>query len=105
MTLEAAMAALYSQELANLTLRDPRRLVAVLRAMWQPITTAPAEGRIMLYRPSTRVESARVVMGWYRGANKRPYWTHDLEAMLGIREARRHQPTHWCPIHPPLTNV
>jgi hypothetical protein len=106
MTVEAAliagMQAALDQRFADCTLSDPRRMAAALRAVWQPIATAPTDARIVLYRPSSPVESARVVLGWYAASSKRPYWTHDLEAMLGIREARRHQPTHWCPVFPPL---
>jgi hypothetical protein len=102
MTLRAAMDAMHSPELAERTLGDPVRMVAALRALWQPIATAPMDARVVLYRPSA--PKATVVMGWYCSANKRPYWTHDLESLLGIKEARRHQPTHWCPIYPPLTH-
>lgn len=99
--------AFYGPSLGELTLHDPRRLVAALQNMWQPIETAPLQGRIMLYRPSSPFERAHVVIGWYNpdkdaARRPRPYWSHDLEAMTGTKEARRHPPTLWCPVFPPL---
>jgi hypothetical protein len=72
---------------------------------WQPIETAPKDGtRILLYRPSY-FDWARVIGGnWCdeKIAKKpRPYWTHDRECLIGVLEARQHQPTHWMPLPPP----
>jgi hypothetical protein len=98
----AAIDAFYGPSMGKLTLRDPARLVAALQKMWQPIETAPLVGRIVLYRPSSPLEQARVVMGWYNAKHARPYWSHDLQGITGIKEARRHAPTLWCPVFLPL---
>lgn len=107
MDLTRAIDAFYGASLGELTLRDPHRLVAALQSMWQPIETAPLHGRVMLYRPSSPFERARVVIGEYNAdkdaaRRPRPYWSHDLEAMTGTKEARRHPPTLWCPVFLPL---
>lgn len=72
---------------------------------WQDISTAPKDGtRILLYRP-THILDARIVFGRWdsdRYAKKpRPYWSHDLEPLWGVREARDCQPTRWAPTPEP----
>ena len=103
--LEQAMEVLYDQRFKDCTLRDPARLVAALQSMWQLIETAPHDQRIVLYRPSSPFERARIVIGYYNADGEaarrpRPYWSHDCEPSTGTKEARKHPPTHWCPIYP-----
>jgi hypothetical protein len=67
---------------------------------WQPIETAPKQaGRILLYR------DGRVVCGqWHTdqyAKNPKPYWTHDLIDVFGIRDARSRPPTDWMPLPDP----
>jgi hypothetical protein len=109
MTVEAAliagMQAAFDQQFADCTLSDPRRMAAALQAMWQPIETAPRDQRIVLYRPSSPIERARVVIGQYNpnsdaAKRPRPYWSHDCETFTGTKEARSHPPTHWCLLYP-----
>lgn len=107
--LERAMEVLYDQRFKDCTLRDPARLLAALQSMWQPIETAPKDQRIVLYRPSSPLERARVVIGYYNpdlGAphHPSPYWGHDCELLTGTDEARNHPPTHWCLLYPLPTN-
>lgn len=102
---EQAMEVLYDQRFKDCTLRDPARLQAALQSLWQPIETAPKGQRIVLYRPSSPFERARVVIGQYEpnsdaARRPRPYWSHDCETFTGTKEARRHPPTHWCPLYP-----
>jgi hypothetical protein len=68
---------------------------------WQPIETAPKNERILLFRPSG-YPWGRVVIGQYDNEQyakqPRPHWRHDLDHILGKREAREVQPTHWQPL-------
>ena len=67
---------------------------------------APLRGRVLLYRPTSPHQLAQVVLGWYNpdadAKRPRPYWSHDLQAVTGIKEARRYAPTTWCPVFLPL---
>lgn len=67
---------------------------------WQPIETAPRDGRrVLLYW------DGHVVCGNWdedRYANRpRPYWRHDMERIFGIRALRATPPTHWRPLPAP----
>jgi hypothetical protein len=50
-----------------------------------------------LYRATAHV-SLYVVIGHWDSGHGEPYWSHDAERSLGIREARKFQPTHWMPL-------
>ena len=70
-------------------------------AKWQPIETAPRDGtRVLLFRQS-HITGAQIVFGRWNDdrfrPRPRPYWTHDLERVWGVTEAREAQPTHWMP--------
>lgn len=98
--------AFYSPTWAERTLRDPDRLIAALQGLWQPMDNAPLQGRVLLYRPTSPHLEAQVVMGWYNSnatatRRPRPYWSHDLQAVTGTKEARRHAPSAWCPVFLP----
>ena len=71
---------------------------------WRPIETAPKDGtRIILLMGNLGVQVGRWETQKY---NKKPvpYWTCDIEALLGIGSMRDNQPTHWRPLPiPPLT--
>ena len=75
---------------------------------WQPIETAPKDERILLYRPSS-YPWASVVFGKFdsdRYAKKpRPYWSHDLERIAGVKDARDAPPTHWQPLPAPPSST
>lgn len=101
------MAAFYGASLGGRTLRDPDRLIAALQGLWQPMDNAPLQGRVLLYRPTSPHVEAQVVMGWYNSnataaRRPRPYWSHDLQAVTGIKEARRNAPAAWCPVFLPI---
>lgn len=101
------MEAFYGASLGERTLRDPDRLTAALQSLWQPMDNAPLQGRVLLYRPTSPRFEAQVVIGWYNFnadavRRPRPYWSHDLQAVTGIKEARRHAPTAWCPVFLPI---
>ncbi len=64
---------------------------------WQPIETAPKNQDVLLFCPLRGI--VRGVWNWDRYAhNPRPYWSNDRERMLGTRETRADQPTHWMPL-------
>ncbi|EKU97989.1 hypothetical protein Lepto7375DRAFT_7248 [Leptolyngbya sp. PCC 7375] len=70
---------------------------------WYPVETAPTDGtRILLYRPGSYVTWAMIVIGNFDddryAARPKPYWTHDLERLLGKLDARKTPPTHWMPL-------
>ncbi len=99
--------AFYSPTWAERTLRDPDRLIAALHGLWQPMDNAPLQGRVLLYRPTSPHAEAQVVMGWYNSnaaaaRRPRPYWSHDLQAVTGTKEARRYAPSAWCPVFLPI---
>ena len=103
-----AMTAFYGVTLGERTLRDPDRLIAALQGLWQPMDNAPLQGRVLLYRPTSPHLEAQVVMGWYNSnataaRRPRPYWSHDLQAVTGIKEARRNAPAAWCPVFLPIS--
>ena len=102
-----AIAAFYDASLGERTLRDPDRLIAALQGLWQPMDNAPLQGRVLLYRPTSPHAGAQVVMGWYNSnataaRRPRPYWSHALQAVTGIKEARRNAPAAWCPVFLPI---
>lgn len=72
---------------------------------WRPIETAPKDSRIMLYRPTSPSDIAKVVAGKWdsdKWASKpRPYWSHDLGHLMGKQEERKCAPTHWMPLPSP----
>lgn len=63
---------------------------------WQPISTAPKNQRILLLRDRTVVCGAYDVDKY--AVNPKPYWSHDLERLNGLRDARANPPTHWMPL-------
>lgn len=75
---------------------------------WQPIETAPADQRVLLYRP-TAIYWAQVITGRFNedkyAAHPKPYWKHDLEHLEGKRCTKANQPTHWMPLPLPPTEA
>lgn len=72
---------------------------------WQPIEIAPKDQRILLYRPTTVSNWAKIVIGQYEddeyAVRPKPFWSHDLESLTGKKEARANHPTHWMPLPEP----
>jgi hypothetical protein len=68
---------------------------------WQPIETAPRDGRrVLLCYPSGAVECGR----WNddRYARKpRPFWEGDQRRLFGVGVYRAASPKHWMPIPEP----
>lgn len=71
---------------------------------WRPIETAPKDGtRILLYYPASNdLGYDRTVAGRWDidrfSSRPKPYWTNDLERMLGVRVLRAFPPSHWMPL-------
>lgn len=68
---------------------------------WQPIETAPNDGRYVIVWPSTwygRTSCARFDEDRY-AKKPRPYWSR-LDDNGSINRSRDNPPTHWMPILP-----
>jgi hypothetical protein len=74
---------------------------------WQDIATAPKDRtRVLLYRPSELVWAQTVAGYWDSdeyAAKPRPYWTSDVERLVGVVACRKNNPTHWMPLPAPPT--
>lgn len=73
---------------------------------WQPISTAPHDTWILLYRPDSHSWSRVDIGRWdeNRHSNRpRPFW-RSMHGLLGITEMRNHPPSHWMPLPPPPTD-
>lgn len=81
------------------------RAAAIESMGWQPISTAPKDGTVVLvYRPDAYGWGGKVDLAYWdddRYAKKpRPYW-HSARLIIDIQESRRMAPTHWMPLPDP----
>jgi len=69
---------------------------------WQPIETAPKDQRIILCYETCIFTNIFSACGKWNddqySNNPKPYWTHDMEKILGVRETRGQQPIAWMPL-------
>ena len=70
---------------------------------WKDISTAPTDGtRILLFRPTTQYDWARVVIGEYDSdkyaVRPKPHWSHERQDLTGRVDAKNNWPTHWMPL-------
>ena len=74
---------------------------------WQPIETAPKDGKIVLYRPLAWPWARITIGSWnadgYR-KNPRPYWKMD-RLDVSVAQMRKWEPTHWMPLPEPPEDV
>jgi hypothetical protein len=68
---------------------------------WQPIETAPKDGKILAWCPQRGVCAPAYWNEDKYAKNPRPYWTHWGERMCGTLATRKDQPTHWMPLPEP----
>jgi len=68
---------------------------------WQPIETAPTNGRSVLLALSSK----HVTVGRWEPQQfhktPRPYWSTERGWLFGISWDRKNQPTHWMPLPDP----
>jgi hypothetical protein len=69
---------------------------------WQPISTAPKDVQILLYRDK-QVSIGRWNDDKYN-RKPRPFWDDNLSTVFGITYARSIPPTHWMPSPEPPEN-
>ncbi len=65
---------------------------------WQPIETAPKDGRRIIVSCDGRVRTAY----WTDNGEARrpkPYWYYD--SAMGVKWVRNNPPTHWMPLPEP----
>lgn len=71
---------------------------------WTPISEAPKNKRVLLYRP-TALDWSKIVVGKFDddkyARRPRPYWTHDQEMLEGKNRTRSNQPTHFMELPEP----
>ncbi len=70
---------------------------------WQPIETAPKDGRSVLTARRYGASAMVVISRWETQkyhCKPRPYWSCAEERYLGIQWAREVPPTHWMPLPP-----
>lgn len=77
-----------------------REAAAALRELtqWRSMDDAPKNARILLLLP----DGNEVFGKWNddRYANRaRPYWSNDMERIMGVTWCRANQPTGWLPLH------
>ena len=76
---------------------------------WQPISTAPKEGRVLLRVPFEADGMYEVQIGQHDDAGEfrtpQPLWRYDLDQSETAEYSRRHPPSHWMPLpSPPLVD-
>lgn len=74
---------------------------------WRTIDSAPRDGsEILLYIPrNSQYRPEMVVVGRWNDRDIKPYFTNDCERLYGVRNTRKHQPTHWMPLPEPPTDA
>lgn len=71
---------------------------------WQPIETAPKDGRdilVMIPEDSALVPDIAYWDSDKYASNPRPLWSMRKKWLWGVRWCREHQPTHWQPLPEP----
>lgn len=69
---------------------------------WLPIESAPKDKRILLGYEKNIFNGINSVCGKWDDDkydnNPKPFWTHDLYKLKGMRETRLQQPVYWMPL-------
>ncbi len=67
-----------------------------MKIEWKPISEAPKDRRILLFRPKS---FHKIVVGKWEDErfhnNPKPYFSNDREVLEGKRSVRENQPTHF----------